>query len=273
MIKIIKNFFLNSLNASRALLYRFFAGKGIGKKFPFLWRIYDFFFCLFSEKRVIHEVNGVKLLIDLQEPNFHFRRILEDYSTIKEYEPNTIKVMMKNIKEGNICLDIGASIGIHTFLISKLVGKSGRVYAFEPTPECFRYLCENKKINNAENVFVYQLAAWDKNDIVKIQPSLKRRVYVTGIKLDDWLNFLGAEKVNFIKIDIDGGELFALKGLVKTIKSNPGLKMIIEYYPQYIKKMGADPQEFLDFLNQYFYFEKIFGDYGDNCYNLYCERK
>ncbi|HXF44201.1 MAG TPA: FkbM family methyltransferase [Candidatus Paceibacterota bacterium] len=264
---------LSLLNGFRSILYRWFAGKGIGKKFPFLWKAYDFFYRIFSRKNFVQEVNGVKLLIDLKEPDYHFRRILEDYSTLKEYEPNTVKVLKKHVRENDTVLDIGASIGPLSLVMSKLVGPAGKIYSFEPTPACFHYLCENIKLNKARNVRPYQIAAWDKDEPIRIQPAMKRRVWASGVKLDDFLNLIGVGKVDFIKMDIDGAEPFALKGLIRTIEGNPKLKMVVEYYPKYIKMLGGDPDEMKAILDKYFTYKPIEGDYGDGYWNFFCQRK
>src|SRR5579863_7387210 len=50
------------------------------------------------------------------------------------YEPWTTEVLTKELKEGDVFVDVGANIGFFTLLASKLVGEKGRVYAFEPNP-------------------------------------------------------------------------------------------------------------------------------------------
>ncbi len=265
--------FYQLLHQFRSILYRIFAGKGLGKKFPFLWQIYDSLVRFFAPKRFIHRVNGQLILIDLEEPHYHFRRILEDYAYLDEYEPNTVKKLKEILKKGDIVVDVGASIGELTLTMSELVGENGRVYAIEPTPVCFYYLCENIKLNNRRNIFPYQVGAWDKDELIRVQPKLARPYWANGIRLDDLLSWLGVSRVDFIKIDIDGGEPWALRGLTKTIEKNPHLKMIIEYYPKYIKAAGGEPEEVMRILDKYFRHSPIEGDYGDGYWNFYCERK
>lgn len=50
------------------------------------------------------------------------------------------------------------------------------------------------------------------------------------------------------------------------------LKMVIEYYPKYIERLGLNPQEVIDFLDTYFTYEKIEGDYGGEYWNYFCVR-
>ena|SRR3990167_8027076 len=211
--------------------------------------------------------------------NDYFVHILQN----RTYEPETMKVIKDNIKEGDICVDVGASIGYVTLNIAKHMGNTGHLYSYEPTDNQFKYLEKNIEINGfKDKVEAFSLAAWDKeeNNFVrrddesdnknKIQTNAGiDRTKLRGIILDDVL----PEKVDFIKMDIDGSEPRALKGLIKTFERNPQLKMVIEYYPECIEKCGNNPQDMMDILDKYFTYEKIEGDYTDTYWNYICKRK
>ena len=51
--------------------------------------------------------------------------------------------LVQFLKEGDVCIDVGANVGFYTLLTSALVGESGRIYAFEPTPRTFHILTSN----------------------------------------------------------------------------------------------------------------------------------
>src|SRR3990167_2927194 len=163
----------------------------------------------------------------------------------RTYEPETTKVIKENVKEGDVCVDVGASIGYMTMQLARQSGKTGKVLAFEPTDNQFEYLNANIQLN-----------AGYKNKI-------------KGVVLDDVL----PEKVDFIKMDIDGSEPRALKGLVKTFERNPQLKLIVEFYPKCQEELGNDPKEMMAILDKYFTYEKIEGDYTDTYWNYICKRK
>ena len=272
-----KKVLFNLLESTRSFLYKLFAGKGIGRKFPILWRIYDLLYRAFAPQKIFfHEMEGSKFLVDLAEKNYHMRKIMEGYTTIKTHEPETTALFKRTLRAGDTVLDIGASIGYFTFLAAKCVGPRGRVYAFEPTEANFKYLCENRLANSAHNVSPFKLAAWDKNEPIKAPVSEYQSfisIWTNGIVLDDFLPQQGVRKVDFIKIDVDGAEPWVLRGLLNTFKNNQGLKMVIEYYPKYIEGSGGSPQEVMDILNSYFVCKPIENDYGDGYWNLYCERK
>ena len=63
------------------------------------------------------------------------------------HEPFTTEIIKKEIKKDDIILDLGANIGYYTLIFAKLVGKKGRVFAFEPEPTNFTLLKKNIEIN------------------------------------------------------------------------------------------------------------------------------
>ena len=217
-----------------------------------------------------HILDGHKIVMWDGEQDIATKNILNDYKTLTDWETETSKLMREHIKQDDICLDIGASIGPLTLLMAK---QAKEVIAVEPTERCFNYLCQNIEANGYTNVTPLKIAAWDKNELVKMPMNDPHPIYVNGICMDDWLEQHGYLKVDFIKIDVDGPEPKVLKGLLRTIKRNPQLKMVIEYYPKYILGAGCSLQDFADVMNTYFVSRKIPMDYTDGCWNLFCTRK
>lgn len=219
--------------------------------------------------RYTHELAGHKLVMWDGEPDVSIRNILKEYRDLKDWEPKTTKIIHELCKD-KVCVDIGASIGPLTLQMCKVATK---VIAVEPTERCFRYLCQNLELNGYKNCIPLRFAAWDKNEVVKMPINDPNPNYVNGICMDDWLEQNKVDKVDFIKIDVDGSEPRALQGLVRTFERNPQLKMIIEYYPLYMMGGGQDPDEFMKILRKYFTWEVIPDDFGENCWNLLCTRK
>ena len=244
--------------------------------------------------RQYFKMDGHKFLLAKNETNLAIREIVGDYlAHIQQnriWEPETTKVVKQLVKEGDTCVDVGASIGYFTLLFSQLVGKTGKVLAFEPTDNQCEYIKKNLELNGyTDRVEVHNLAAWDSNETnyvrrdtvmnermeeylqhpSKIQVNAGYKKRIKGVVLDNIL----PEKVDFIKMDIDGSEPKALKGLVKTFERNPQLKLVIEYYPEVQEKLGNDPKEMMAILDKYFTYEQIPGDYGDKYWNYICQRK
>lgn len=220
------------------------------------------------------KMDGLKFALP-DDKNQAAKEIISDYLAHKaqgrDYEPETTKVIKSLIKEGDVCVDVGASIGYMTMQMAR--ASKNKVLAFEPTSNQCEYIQKNAELNGFD-VQVHNLAAWDSAEtefvrMENIHMNAGNETPMKGVVLDDVL----PEKVDFIKMDIDGSEPRALKGLIKTFERNPQLKMIIEYYPKCIEELGNKPQDMLDVLDKYFNYERIPGDYNDEYYNFVCTRK
>lgn len=224
------------------------------------------------------KMDGHKFLMDMRDKSMI--EIFRDYETVKRnpemriWEKETTQIVKDNVKPGDVCIDIGASIGYFTLLFSRLVGKTGRVLAIEPTPNQIPYIEANIKKNGYEKIAkVYNVGAWDKSDNIKLPLVASVKYDSKVVALDDLLESEGIEQVDFIKLDVDGPEPKVLRGLERTIKRSPNLKMTVEVYPEYNRLAGCDPKDLTDFLEEYFTCEVIPADYEDGCWNYFCKRK
>lgn len=214
----------------------------------------------------VRDFQGHKYFLDFKNDNGAMDQILQDFLAHGEYEPYTTKLVNQWVKPEDVCVDVGASIGYFTLLFAKL-GKE--VYSVEPTRNQFEFLKENVKLNKYEDkVKLFNLAASDRKEDLKINANATQD-HMDAIALDSVL----PKKVDFIKIDVDGSEPKVLRGLEKTIKNNKNLKMVIEYYPEYIEKLGNKPQDMLDFLDKYFTYERIGQEFDETHFNYFCVRK
>lgn len=170
--------------------------------------------------------------------------------------------MKKEIKKGNVVLDIGANIGYYTLIFAKLVGEEGRVYAFEPDPTNFALLKKNVEINGYKNVVLVQKAVSNKSGRIKLYLSKNNmgdhRIYDSGedgrqhieieaIRLDDYFEHFEG-RIDFIKMDIQGAEGGAIQGMYNLLNKNNNVKIVTEFWPIGLKRFGTDPEEFLRLL-------------------------
>jgi FkbM family methyltransferase len=173
------------------------------------------------------------------------------------------QIVEKEIKKGDIVLDIGAHIGYYTLIFAKLVGTEGRVYAFEPDPDNFAILNRNIEINGYSNIVTEQIAVSNQTGKTllhlspnnpgdhRIYSSLDGRDYiqVDCKKLDDY--FKGKQiNINFIKMDIQGSEALAAEGMRILLEKSKQLKVITEFWPDGLKRAGTSPETFLQSLNR-----------------------
>lgn len=208
-------------------IIRPFKGKGLSKtKIGRL--IYLFLFV--PNKPDYVDVEGFKLYVHKGKD------LLSDSLLItKEYEPVETKIIKGLVKEGDVIVDAGANIGYYTVLLSRAVGDTGKVYAFEPGEECFNLLSKNIKENGCKNVVLINKALSDKEGDIQfyinerdkgsssmIKDANGFKVTVKGTTLDKEID----EPIDFMKMDIEGAELGALKGATTLLCSCK--KMVIE---------------------------------------------
>jgi FkbM family methyltransferase len=181
------------------------------------------------------------------------------------YERETVLLMERVIERGMTVVDIGAHVGFHSLLAAKRVGPSGRVFAFEPDPDNFAILKRNIALNNYENITPVQQAVSDRtgrlelflsgqgNDRHSIYPNPRdlssgRTWEVTATCLDDFLASEGWPQIDFIKMDIEGAEPLALKGMNQLLKRSENLRILSEFAPESLRAGGHAPAQFLEEL-------------------------
>ncbi|MBF0521778.1 MAG: FkbM family methyltransferase [Candidatus Omnitrophica bacterium] len=208
------------------------------------WYKFHFFVC-----KIINVVLYRRLFF-LYKPAYFL------YKGISEREK--IDQLTKIIKPGMTVLDIGANIGYYTILFSKLVGKEGKVHAFEPDALNFSYLKKNTKgldnviLNNAAvgeksgDLFLYHSETLNVDCKTYDSGENRKKTKIACIAIDDYLS--QNQRVDFIKIDIQGFEYFAMKGMEKTIQRSANVAMVGEYSPSGLKKSGIEPGDYLNFL-------------------------
>lgn len=145
-------------------------------------------------------------------------------------------------KKGDVVIDAGAYNGLCTIIFSFLVGQKGRVISFEPDIKSFKILKDNIKIYNLSNVILLNKGLADENSEKPFFSNSFYSSFITNspgaalfkastVRLDDQLLQLGIKKVDFIKMDIEGAEVEAIKGADKTLKNN-NLHLAIASYHQ-----------------------------------------
>ena len=195
-------------------------------------------------------------------PKNYFRRQRWEMLTSR-YEPDSVAVFKSLVTPGMTVIDVGAHIGYFTRLFSKLAGKQGKVLALEADPFIFALL--QKNVRRCSNVVVQQVAVSDKNGTIdfyhsdeksgcgstveKLPASFKKtKLTVPADSIDSLLHEKGITHVDFIKMDIEGGEPKALSGMRKTLTENPAIILVTEFAPEWLRAGGMEPLRFLDVL-------------------------
>ena len=161
------------------------------------------------------------------------------------YEPEIVRWFEQILKPGNVFIDVGTHVGQYTLVASRLIGSKGNVHGFEPDPETFRRLTSNIRRNRLRNVAANKLALADKpgtlhfflsnvrdigsNSLQKPPTFSGREVDVTCIALDDYLGTHGVQRVDLLKMDIEGAEYSALVGAKGLLTRDDRPPIIIEF--------------------------------------------
>ena len=136
------------------------------------------------------------------------------------YEQKKQQIFTEELKPGSVFYDVGANVGIYSLLSSLLVG-GGRVYAFEPVPRNLAYLRKHLELNHARNVEILPFAICDKIGQAQFEVEAsglmgnlagEGSLSVTTATLDSLVENGRIAPPDFVKMDIEGAELSALRG-------------------------------------------------------------
>jgi len=187
----------------------------------------------------------------------------------RQYEERGVAFLGAQLEPGMTFVDIGANTGCYTLLGSKLVGTKGTVVAFEPGPDNVELLRINVELNGLKNVEIIEKAVCDRprklllhlswvnpgdhriyegdDDQVYNAGRPRRTVPVCGTPLDA---YFGAHprRVDMIKMDIQGSEHQALRGMMNTLAANEGIILMTEYWPYGLESAESSPRAFIEDL-------------------------
>lgn len=154
--------------------------------------------------------------------------------------------LKKFVKKKQNVIDVGANIGRYSFELSKLVGKNGLVYAFEPMHKSYLTLLALINFSQVKNIIPFNFALSNKSSLVlmkEIESSLKKN-YLFGTQTESKIinrtknSFIKysieldkiaiKKKISFIKVDCEGFELQVLQGAKSLIKKNKPI-VLVEY--------------------------------------------
>jgi FkbM family methyltransferase len=191
-----------------------------------------------------------------------------DHKLVEEgFERSELRFVERLLRRGMTVLDIGAHHGLYTLLCSKCVGRKGQVIAFEASPRECRRLAKHVRINRCTNVRIEPHAVgshsgsadlyvvngacnWG-NSLrapVVFEPTFKIPVQVCPV--DDVLLELGISRVDFIKLDVEGAELSALKGFARLLRGVARPAILVEVQDIRTQPWGYPSREIVEYLNR-----------------------
>lgn len=180
------------------------------------------------------------------------------------FESAERQFVQRFLRPGMTVLDLGAHHGLYTLLASKLVGREGQVIAFEPSPRERKRLTAHIKLNGADNVRVEACALGAEsgeadlfladggndwcNSLRRPAESAGQTVRVQVRRLDDVVSQLGLSRLDFLKLDVEGAELDALRGATRILGGVARPVVLAEVYDIRTTTWGYAAREIVRFL-------------------------
>lgn len=196
----------------------------------------------------------------LDKTDHGISRVLIKKSNSRKWprEPEFMDIITDELSEGMVAFDLGANIGYITLIMADMVGKNGHVYAVEPDPHNFVILEKNIRLNNyTERVSTYQTAISDRNGTCRFFHSKfsnlgslcatgnTNGVIDVAVQTGDKF-FSDKLQPDFIKMDIEGAEVEAIEGMLKTLEKKRGVvKILMETHSMYYNPEDSLKQQLI----------------------------
>lgn len=207
--------------------------KNLYTQIPIMMSVFDFYF-----ETIVSSVDGAKELLDFSVPALHKYKksgVSLYFPGIPEDDVLDAYTAWYQPKPGDIVWDAGAHAGATTYFLSKMVGDTGRVYAFEPDDLAYEYLLKNMALHKLQNVVPVKKALSGKTGVASFSMD---GTMAAGIK--DYVVYVSQDCISnvqtltiqdacaelkcipvYIKADIEGSEKSAIEGSLDFLKANP----------------------------------------------------
>jgi FkbM family methyltransferase len=180
----------------------------------------------------------------------------------KVFDSEVVEVAKQYITEGSTVLDVGANFGQMTVIFSSCAGQSGKVFSFEADDFIYSVLQKNIALNHRDNITAICKAVYNKSGDTMFYPvqDFKRfetygsyglnpnvqegrkveTITIDSLKIDT--------PISFMKVDVQGSDLFVLQGAVETIAQHQ-MPIIFEYEEQFQSEFNTCWQDYLNFID------------------------
>jgi FkbM family methyltransferase len=206
---------------------------------------------------------GFRLKLDLQD--LEQRKI---YFFGHYHERYEAKIIDSLLEQGEVFWDIGANIGYFTLVAASVLKNRGQIVSFEPARVAFERLQDNISLNNFNNIIIYKLAVTDRSGegVLYLSGNLAdsganlfhpgkdqtQQEICKTVSLDRFSQEQGLQAPDFIKMDVEGAELAALRG-AGNILANTRPLLLIEMEEKTLKAAGTDKSAIVNFLRGFGY--------------------
>lgn len=200
----------------------------------------------------VHDCGPFQLNIDLEQS------IDAKIYYTGAHEGEVIEAIRRLVKPGDVCVDVGANIGFMTLHMATAAGKTGQVFAFEPSNWTYERLVANVALNGwQDHISCVRSAVGDKvvAETTMVLPcgyrtdgrdtATQQSLGVTT--LDDFFERHPISRLDFLKSDTDGYEPYVIQGAERTIKRLKPI-LLFEVYPEALSAHSASLETLVRFL-------------------------
>jgi FkbM family methyltransferase len=184
------------------------------------------------------------------------------------FEKTELALVAAYLKPGMTVVDIGANIGVYSIVAGKVLGNTGKVWAFEPSLDSFERLEKNLRLNECARVRTARVALGRQPDtVLKLtsDPGFGDAYrYLTSTNLDsrhdpelvpattlDLFSLQnGIRSAAFLKIDVEGGEFGVFQGAEDFLRSSSDACIMFESEPDWCKRAGCRQQDSFELLRR-----------------------
>jgi FkbM family methyltransferase len=218
---------------------------------------------IMTSRETDYHRGGLKFIVDSQDK----RTVSLEAFNFNTYEKEDSEMLFNLIDSDNIIFDIGANVGWYSIHIANIL-KKGVVYCFEPIPETYNKLQNNIAVNNLTNIQPIQLALSEKTQTLSFFYSPKQtgassyrnitenenaiHLELKSISLDEFVEEKNIQKIDLIKCDVEGAELFVYQGGLKSIEKYKPI-VFTEMLRKWAAKFGYHPNDIVEIFTKMSY--------------------
>ncbi len=208
--------------------------------------------------------DGTRILVDTRSLDIGVHLL-----TLGRWEPPYTALFSRLVRPGDTVFDLGANHGVYALMAARLVGPGGRVHAFEPNPRLARLVDMSLRMNGFSPwAQLHQIAASDRTGTARLvftdaysgggslaasegqrdgSAEARHGVDCRLVPLDEVFTD-PSMRVDVIKMDVEGHEGLALRGMSRLLARSPDVRIMMEFGPQMMRSSGVGAPEVVALL-------------------------
>jgi FkbM family methyltransferase len=181
---------------------------------------------------------------------------VRNYFLTARFEPEFFEIAAPFLAKGGVFFDVGANFGFCTFgLIEWVVNEKLACHMFEANEQICAFLDESRRLHPDKDVTINCAVVTNTPGVSKFEVNAKAlgescvspqgTAVVVNLMLDQYIEARGIDRVDFMKIDVEGSEPNALKGANKALQSGVVKAIYVEVVPSLLAKQGFSVNDIL----------------------------